>query len=55
MLPTYENVLDAAINLEGITHKTPIITSKTINKMLGAKMNNGKGGNIEVFFKCENL
>ena len=23
--------------------------------MLGAKMNGGKGGSIEVFFKCENL
>lgn len=27
----------------------------TINEILGAKLNNGKGGKIEVFFKCENL
>ena len=23
--------------------------------MLGAKLNNGKGGKLEVFFKCENM
>ena len=54
-LPTFQDVLSAVINLRGVTHETPVISSKTINEMLGAKMNNGKGGKIEVFFKCENL
>lgn len=54
-MPTYKDVLDAVENLNGVVHKTPIISSKTINEMLGAKLNNGKGGKLEVFFKCENL
>ena len=54
-LPTYQNVLEAVENLNGVTHVTPVVSSKTINEILGAKLNNGKGGKIEVFFKCENL
>jgi threonine dehydratase len=44
-LPTYDDVIAAAGRLEGQAHKTPVITSRTVNEMLGA----------EVFFKCENL
>ena len=54
-LPTFQDVLSAVNNLRGVTHETPVVSSKTVNEMLGAKMNDGKGGKIEVFFKCENL
>ena len=45
MLPTYHDVAAAATRLEGIAHRTPVLTSRTINKAM----------NAEVFFKCENL
>lgn len=41
----YEHVLDAARMLEGHAHRTPVVTSRTLNEKIGA----------EVFFKCENL
>lgn len=44
-LPTYENVVRAAKQLEGVAHKTPVLQSSTINQQLRA----------EVFFKCENF
>jgi threonine dehydratase len=44
-LPTYDDVVAAARRIEGHAHKTPVITSRTVNEALGA----------EVFFKCENL
>jgi len=44
-LPTYADVVAAAERIAGHAHKTPVITSRTVNEMLGA----------EVFFKCENL
>lgn len=44
-LPTYEDVTAAALRIAGHAHKTPIMTSRTVNDMIGA----------EVFFKCENL
>jgi threo-3-hydroxy-L-aspartate ammonia-lyase len=44
-LPTYEDVLSAASRLEGFAHKTPVLTSRTVDEMLGA----------QVFFKCENF
>jgi threonine dehydratase len=44
-LPTYEDVVAAAGRIQGHAHKTPVITSRTVNQILGA----------EVFFKCENL
>ena len=31
------------------------MTSATINNELGALLNNGKGGKISVYFKCENM
>ncbi|MDX9699904.1 MAG: threo-3-hydroxy-L-aspartate ammonia-lyase [Rhodocyclaceae bacterium] len=44
-LPTYEDVIAAAARIQGHAHRTPVITSRTVNEELGA----------EVFFKCENL
>ncbi|MDU9041046.1 threo-3-hydroxy-L-aspartate ammonia-lyase [Pseudomonas corrugata] len=43
-LPTYQDVVDAATRLEGAANVTPILTSRTIDEEVGAK----------VFFKCEN-
>jgi len=43
-LPTYQDVLDAAERIRGHAHRTPVLTSRTLNGQLGA----------EVFFKCEN-
>lgn len=44
-LPTYDDVAAAAARLEGHVHRTPVMTSRTIDDALGA----------QVFFKCENL
>ncbi|MDK4734885.1 threo-3-hydroxy-L-aspartate ammonia-lyase [Rhizobium sp. CNPSo 3490] len=44
-IPTFADVTAAAKRLDGIAHKTPVMTSRTFNAMTGA----------EVFFKCENL
>jgi threonine dehydratase len=44
-LPTYDDVVAAAGRIKGHAHKTPVLTSRTVNDILGA----------EVFFKCENL
>ncbi len=44
-VPTFDDVLAAAARLEGVAHRTPVITSRTVNEALDA----------EVFFKCENL
>ena len=44
-LPTFDDVSAAASRLRGHAHKTPVITSRTLNAELGA----------QVFFKCENL
>ena len=44
-LPTYEEVIAAAARIEGVAHRTPVLTSRTINDETGA----------ELFFKCENL
>lgn len=43
-LPTYQDVVDAATRLEGAANATPVLTSRTIDEEVGAK----------VFFKCEN-
>jgi threonine dehydratase len=45
MLPTYADVQAAAQRLAGVAHRTPVITSRTVNDEFGA----------EVFFKAENL
>jgi threo-3-hydroxy-L-aspartate ammonia-lyase len=44
-LPTFQDVLAASERIKGHAHRTPVMTSLTVNKELGA----------EVFFKCENL
>ncbi|MYN14559.1 threo-3-hydroxy-L-aspartate ammonia-lyase [Pusillimonas sp. TS35] len=44
-LPTYDDVARAAERLEGVAHRTPVMTSRTLDERLGA----------QVFFKCENL
>ena len=44
-LPTFDDVLAAAARIKGHAHRTPVMTSRTINAALGA----------EIFFKCENL
>lgn len=44
-LPVYEDVVAAAERIQGTAHKTPVMTSRTINRETGA----------ELFFKCENL
>jgi len=43
--PTFDDVLAAAQRIDGHAHRTPVLTSRTVNEELGA----------EVFFKCENL
>ncbi|BEJ16154.1 hypothetical protein CspHIS471_0507590 [Cutaneotrichosporon sp. HIS471] len=43
-LPTYADVQSAASRLAGIAHRTPVLTSTTINESLGASL----------YFKCEN-
>lgn len=45
LLPTYDDVVAAAGRIEGHAHKTPVLTSRTVNQAFGA----------EVFFKCENF
>lgn len=44
-LPTYEDVVAAAGRLEGVVHRTPVMTSRRIDDVVGGR----------VFFKCENL
>ena len=44
-LPTFDDVAAAAERIRGHAHKTPVMTSRTVNEEFGA----------EVFFKCENL
>jgi threonine dehydratase len=44
-LPDYKDVVEASARIQGHAHRTPLMTSRTANEMLGA----------EVSFKCENL
>ena len=44
-LPNYEDVARAARRLEGVAHRTPVVTSRTLDERLRAR----------VFLKCENL
>lgn len=41
----FEQIKSASQRLQGYAHQTPVVSSSTLNDMLGA----------EVFFKCENL
>jgi threonine dehydratase len=43
--PTYEDVARAAERIAGVAHRTPVLTSRTADKRVGA----------ELFFKCENF
>jgi threo-3-hydroxy-L-aspartate ammonia-lyase len=45
MLPSFTSVQEAALRLQGVAHRTPILTSSYVNTTMGA----------EVFFKCENF
>lgn len=45
MLPSKQDLLDAKARIADIVHKTPVLTSSTLNAMVGA----------EVFLKCENF
>ena len=44
-LPTFDDVRAAAGRLEGHAHRTPVMTSRSVDEEFGAK----------VYFKCENL
>jgi len=44
-LPTYDDVIAAAVRLEGHAHRTPVLRSQTADERWGASF----------FFKCENL
>ena len=44
-LPTYADVEAAAARIDGIAHRTPVQTSRTLNELVGA----------QVFIKCENF
>lgn len=43
--PTYDDVIAAAQRIDGHAHQTPVLTSRTADEELGAK----------IFFKCENF
>ncbi len=45
VLPTYDDVIAASQILSQAAHRSPVLTSQTLNQRLGA----------EVFFKCENF
>jgi threonine dehydratase len=42
---SFDDVVAAATRLRGIAHRTPVLTSRTANERLGARL----------YFKCENL
>ncbi|MDB5809741.1 MAG: threo-3-hydroxy-L-aspartate ammonia-lyase [Betaproteobacteria bacterium] len=42
---SYDDVVAAARLIKGVAHRTPVLTSRTVDALTGA----------EVFFKCENL
>ena len=44
-LPTFDDVEQAARRIDGVAHRTPVVTSRTVDERTGA----------HVFFKCENL
>mgnify|MGYP003382181060 CR=1 FL=1 len=45
VLVAYDAVAEAAVRLHGIAHRTPVMTSRTMNDRVGASL----------FFKCENF
>jgi threonine dehydratase len=45
VLPSFDDVIDAADRLAGVAHRTPVLHSRMVDEEAGA----------EVFFKCENF
>jgi len=45
LLPTFTDIEQAARRIEGVAHRTPVITSRSADQRIGARL----------FFKCENL
>jgi threonine dehydratase len=45
LIPSLEDIQTAAKRISGLAHRTPVLTSKSINEIAG----------LEVFFKCENF
>jgi threonine dehydratase len=45
MIPTFADVKAAAGRIQGVAHRTPVLTSRTLEQASGA----------QVYFKCENL
>jgi threonine dehydratase len=43
--PTFDDITSAARQIAGVAHRTPVFTSRTVNRRTGA----------DVFFKCENF
>jgi threo-3-hydroxy-L-aspartate ammonia-lyase len=44
-VPVWEDVVVAAQRLDGVAHRTPVLTSRSADRLTGARL----------FFKCENL
>ncbi|MFN7984670.1 MAG: threo-3-hydroxy-L-aspartate ammonia-lyase [Vicinamibacterales bacterium] len=44
-MPSFDDVEQAAQRIDGVAHRTPVVTSRTVDERTGA----------HVFFKCENL
>ena len=42
ILPTFADVEDAARQIDGVAHQTPVVTSRSIDERTGAQL----------FFKC---
>ncbi|MFJ8031509.1 threo-3-hydroxy-L-aspartate ammonia-lyase [Streptomyces sp. NPDC096032] len=42
---TFDDIREAAVRLDGVAHRTPVLTSRTLDALVGA----------EVFIKCENF
>ncbi|GAB4437734.1 MAG: threo-3-hydroxy-L-aspartate ammonia-lyase [Anaerolineae bacterium] len=42
---TFDDVLAAARQIEGVANRTPVVTSRTVDELVGAR----------VYFKCENM
>lgn len=45
LIPTFEDILTAHDRIKSLIHRTPVLISGSVNKILGA----------ELYFKCENL
>lgn len=45
VIPTFDDVLAAAGRIAGVAHRTPVLRSRIVDEMVGAR----------VFFKCENF